>query len=39
MGLREIARELNEKAYLLQGAVSGMRGPLNIYWKILFIRE
>jgi len=32
IGLREIARELNEKGVrLLQEAVGGMLGPLNIY--------
>jgi len=38
MELREVVRELNEKACLPPGVANGMLGPLNIYWKILFIR-
>ena len=38
MGLREIVRELNEKGVLTTRGGKWYAGPLNIYWKILFIR-
>jgi hypothetical protein len=39
IGLREIARELNEKGVPTTRGGKWYAGPLNIYWKILFIRE
>jgi len=38
MGLREIARELNEKGVPTTRGGKWYAGPLNIYWKILFIK-
>ena len=38
MGLREIARELNEKGVPTTGGGKWYAGPLSIYWKTLFIK-